>query len=82
MALTFSNYYKNPPWLRDIMQAYSVAQCEVFRDGGTWSHWLCWVDANGETQRMELPDNARFSENFWNLLHVRLRLTQGEMVPQ
>ena len=80
MAVTYTKF--GHEWFRGIMAAYHVAKWEVVKDAASWKAQLRWIDDSGETQRIDLPDDARFNENFWTLLHMRLRLTQGEMVPQ
>ena len=81
IEVKYTNIAK-PHWLRDIMAAYRVERWEVSKDVLSWKDNLRWVDANGETQTIEVPATGRWAENFWTLLHMRLRLTQGEMVPK
>lgn len=84
MALTnWSHWQRERHWLNGIMQAYRVTYWEVVKDAVTWKDELRWVDASGEKQSMTIPHfDARFDDNFLTLLHMRMRLTQGEMVPQ
>ena len=79
--MAWTKWDRERHWLSSIMAAYRVDRWEVFVDAATWCDVLRWIDSSGEPQSMEIPKfDARFQNDFWTLLHMRLRLTQGEMV--